>query len=88
MFVRLHRQRDAVLVVEFKEKASNHCEVEYSYYFLWVRSESIEEELKDAPKVREGIGQKLKINKSETNSFAIYTKQNYHEASVVRVNSS
>ena len=43
MHLRLHRHPNAVLIIEFHEKASNHCEMEYKYYFLWVRPASIDE---------------------------------------------
>ncbi len=43
MHIRLHRHPDAVLIIEFHEKSSNHCEMEYKYYFLWVRPASIED---------------------------------------------
>ncbi len=47
MYIRLHRHPDAVLIVEFHEKQSNHCEIEYQYYFLWVRPASIEDNPND-----------------------------------------
>ena len=43
MHIRLHRHPNAVLIIEFHEKASNHCEMEYKYYFLWVRPASSDE---------------------------------------------
>ncbi len=43
----LCRHPDAILIVEFHEKQSNHCEIEYQYYFLWVRPASIEDNPND-----------------------------------------
>ncbi len=57
MYIRLHRHPDAVLIVEFHERASNHCEMDYQYYFLWVKPASIEDNpndesvVTDVPKV-------------------------------------
>lgn len=47
MYIRLHRQPNAILIVEFHEKETNHCEIEYQYYFLWVRPASIEDNPND-----------------------------------------
>lgn len=57
MYIRLHRQPNAVIIIEFHEKQSNHCEMEYKYYFLWVKPASIEDNpnddtiIADIPKV-------------------------------------
>ena len=47
MYIRLHRQPNAILIVEFHEKNSNKCEMDYTYYFLWVKPASIEDDPKD-----------------------------------------
>ena len=47
MYIRLHRQPNAVIIVEFHEKASNHCEMEYKYFLLWVKPASIEDNPND-----------------------------------------
>ena len=47
MYIRLHRQPNAILIVEFHEKQSNKCEMDYTYYFLWVKPASIEDDPKD-----------------------------------------
>ncbi len=47
MYIRLNRHPNAVLIVEFREKAENACEIEYSYYLLWVKPASIEDDPKD-----------------------------------------
>jgi len=44
MFIRLHRHPDAVLVLEFSERAGNHCEMQYKFHFLYTRPASIEED--------------------------------------------
>jgi hypothetical protein len=44
MFIRLHRHTDAVLVIEFAERLSNNCEIDYNYHFLWTRPTAIDEE--------------------------------------------
>jgi len=44
MFIRLHRHPDAILVVEFAERQSNSCEIDYNYHFLWTRPASIDDE--------------------------------------------
>jgi mediator of RNA polymerase II transcription subunit 14 len=43
MQIRLHRHPNAILIIEFHEKAANHCEMEYKFYFLWVRPASIDD---------------------------------------------
>ena len=47
MYIRLNRQPNAILLVEFHEKPNNKCEIDYSYYFLWVKPASIEDDPKD-----------------------------------------
>ena len=47
MYIRFHRHPNAILIVEFREKEGNKCEVEYSYYLLWVKPASIEDDPKD-----------------------------------------
>jgi hypothetical protein len=47
MYIRLHRQPNAILIVEFHEKTNNKCEVDYAYFLLWVKPVSIEDDLKD-----------------------------------------
>ena len=47
MYIRLHRQPNAILIVEFHEKTNNKCEMDYTYYFLWVKPASIEDDPKD-----------------------------------------
>ena len=47
MYIRLNRQPNAILIVEFHEKPNNKCEIDYSYYFLWVKPASIEDDPKD-----------------------------------------
>ena len=47
MYIRLNRQPNAILIVEFHEKINNKCEIDYSYYFLWVKPASIEDDPKD-----------------------------------------
>jgi len=53
MFVRLHRQPAAILVVEFAEKKGRECEIQYNYYYLLTRSCSIEDDPKDETVVSE-----------------------------------
>lgn len=43
MYIRLHRHPNAVLIVDMKEKETSRCEIEYQYYFLWVKPASIED---------------------------------------------
>eukprot|EP00095_Tigriopus_kingsejongensis_P000362 snap_masked-scaffold319_size207808-processed-gene-0.2 protein:Tk00362 transcript:snap_masked-scaffold319_size207808-processed-gene-0.2-mRNA-1 annotation:"mediator of rna polymerase ii transcription subunit 14" len=47
MYIRLHKHQNAILIVEFHEKEFNHCEIEYQYYFLWVKPASIEDNPND-----------------------------------------
>lgn len=47
MYIRLHRQPNAILIVEFKEKEGSKCEMDYRYFLLWVKSASIEDDPKD-----------------------------------------
>merc|ERR1719270_902854 len=57
MFIKLHKQPMAVLVVEFSEKVGSECEIQYNYYFLLTKPCSIEDDplddtiVKDIPKV-------------------------------------
>lgn len=57
MFIKLHKQPMAILVVEFSEKAGSECEIQYNYYFLLTKPCSIEDDpldesiVKDIPKV-------------------------------------
>ena len=57
MYIKLHKQPSAVLVVEFAEKAGSECEIQYNYYFLLTKPCSIEDDplddtiVKDIPKV-------------------------------------
>ena len=57
MFIKLHKQPMAVLVVEFSEKPGSECEIQYNYYFLLTKPCSIEDDpqddtvVKDIPKV-------------------------------------
>ena len=57
MYVKLHKQPMAVLVVEFSEKPGSECEIQYNYYFLLTKPCSIEDDplddsiVKDIPKV-------------------------------------
>ena len=34
MFIKLHKQPSAVLVVEYSEKPERECEIQYSFYYL------------------------------------------------------
>ena len=47
MYIRLNRQPNAILIAEFHEKPVNKCEIDYLYFFLWVRPASIEDDPKD-----------------------------------------
>ena len=57
MYIKLHKQPMAVLVVEFSEKPGSECEIQYNYYFLLTKPCSIEDDplddtiVKDIPKV-------------------------------------
>ena len=57
MYIKLHKQPSAVLVVEFAEKQGSECEIQYNYYFLLTKPCSIEDDplddtiVKDIPKV-------------------------------------
>ena len=57
MFIKLHKQPRAVLVVAFNEKPGSECEIQFSYYFLLTKECSIEDDpldetiVKDIPKV-------------------------------------
>ena len=42
MYIKLHRQPSAILVVEYREKVGRECEVQYSFYYLITRPCSIE----------------------------------------------
>ena len=47
MYIRLNRQPNAILIVEFHEKINNKCEIGHSYYCLWVKPASLEDDPKD-----------------------------------------
>uniref|UniRef100_A0A0K2TAA1 Mediator of RNA polymerase II transcription subunit 14 n=1 Tax=Lepeophtheirus salmonis TaxID=72036 RepID=A0A0K2TAA1_LEPSM len=44
MYIRLNHHSNAIIIIEFKEKELNQCEMDYSYYFLWVKPSSIDED--------------------------------------------
>jgi len=53
MFIKLHKQPSAVLVVEFSEKPERECEIQYSFYYLLTRPCSIEDDPVDESIVKE-----------------------------------
>ena len=53
MFIKLHRQPSAILIVEYREKAGRECEVQYSFFYLLTRPCSIEDDPADDTVVKE-----------------------------------
>jgi len=53
MFIKLHKQPSAVLVVEFAEKPERECEIQYSFYYLLTKPCSIEDDPVDESIVKE-----------------------------------
>ena len=53
MFIKLHKQPSAVLVVEFVEKTDRECEIQYSFYYLLTKPCSIEDDPVDDSIVKE-----------------------------------
>nr|XP_022906712.1 mediator of RNA polymerase II transcription subunit 14 isoform X2 [Onthophagus taurus] len=47
MYIQLHRHQNVVLVVEFKERESNPCEIDCNFYLIVVKAASIEEGFED-----------------------------------------
>lgn len=57
LYVKLNRHPNVIIIVELREKQTNQCEMEYTFYLVCVKPASIDEELKsenvdrnDAPK--------------------------------------
>ena len=53
MFIKLHRQPSAILVVEYGERPGRECEIQYSFFYLLTRSCSIEDDPVDETIVKE-----------------------------------
>jgi len=53
MFIKLHKQPSAVLVVEYSEKPERECEIQYSFYYLLTKPCSIEDDPVDESIVKE-----------------------------------
>ncbi|BES92650.1 U1 small nuclear ribonucleoprotein C [Nesidiocoris tenuis] len=47
MFIRLHKHRNIILIVELKEKESNSTEIDYIFYVVVVKHSSIEDDPND-----------------------------------------
>ena len=72
MYVRLHKQPSAILVVEFSEKSGKECEIEYNYYYLLTRPCSIEDDPEDETIVKEIPRVYMKaLGMIEFNSFLV-----------------
>ena len=47
MYIRLHHESSAIIIIEFLEKAASPCEIDFRYYLLWVKPASIEDDPND-----------------------------------------
>ena len=36
MYIRLHHQPNAIVIIEFQERQGSPCEMDFRYYLLWV----------------------------------------------------
>lgn len=72
MFVRLHKQPSAILVVDYSEKPGKECEIQYNYYYLLTRPCSIEDDPEDETVVKEIPRVYMKaLGMIEFNSFLV-----------------
>ena len=47
MYIRLHHQPNAIVIIEYEERPGSPCEMDYRYYLLWVKPATIEDDPKD-----------------------------------------
>ena len=72
MYVRLHKQPSAILVVDYSEKPGRECEIQYNYYYLLTRPCSIEDDPEDETIVKEIPRVYMKaLGMIEFNSFLV-----------------
>ena len=72
MYVRLHKQPSAILVVDYSEKPGKECEIQYNYYYLLTRPCSIEDDPEDETVVKEIPRVYMKaLGMIEFNSFLV-----------------